>query len=292
VTLVEMKRAILNDVLSRVPDKPLYHYTRQSGLLGIIGKRQIWATHSQYLNDRREYKHALDLVNEEIKRLLTSADPESQSVLQNMKEGISGIESMNVCVCSFSEERDSLSQWRAYGSGTSGFAIGFTGDGLAAATKKEGWFLAPCIYDPSEQRTLIRALVEEALEQCIEKKNTDDLLMDRDYWARGGSLGAYLHRYALMLKDPSFREEREWRIISKPLMSSRDLFSFREGSSLLIPYYKVFLARDGLEFRVHEVVVGPTPDGQRSRRSVRSFLRHHGLEKVPVEVSSVPYRNW
>jgi hypothetical protein len=75
-----------------------------------------------------------------------------------------------------------------------------------------------------------------------------------------------------MLKDPSFREEREWRIIS--------------------PYYKVSLARDGSEFRVHEVVVGPTPDVERSRRSVSSFLRHHGLEKVPVEVSGVPYRNW
>jgi hypothetical protein len=55
-----MKRAILNEVLSRRPDKPLYDYTRQSGLLGIIGKRQIWATHSQYLNDRREYKHTLE----------------------------------------------------------------------------------------------------------------------------------------------------------------------------------------------------------------------------------------
>jgi hypothetical protein len=79
---------------------------------------------------------------------------------------------------------------------------------------------------------------------------------------------------------------------TKRKRSSRDLFSFRAGSSLLIPYYKVSLARDGSEFRVHEVVVGPTPDVERSRRSVSSFLRYHGLEKVPVEVSGVPYRNW
>jgi hypothetical protein len=287
-----MKRAILNEVLSRRPDKPLYHYTKQSGLLGIIGNRQIWATHSQYLNDRREYKHALDLVSEEIRRLLASADQESETILQKMKEGISGIERMNVCVCSFSEERDSLSQWRAYGSGTSGFAIGFSGDCLAAVTKKEGWFLAPCIYDPSDQRTVIRSLVEEALEQSMEKKNEDDTEIGKDYWARGASLGAYMHRYALILKDPSFREEREWRIISRPLTSSRGLFDFREGCSLLVPYYKVSLAGDGLAFSVHEVVVGPTPDGERSRRSVRSLLLHHGLENVPVEVSNVPYRNW
>lgn len=140
-----MKRAILNDVLSYRPNKPLYHYTKQSGLLGIIGEKQIWATHSQYLNDRREYKHALDLVCEEINRLDATTDHHSRSFLQGMKDGISGIESMNVCVCSFSEERDSLSQWRAYGSGTSGFAIGLPGDLIVAATEKLQWYLAPCI---------------------------------------------------------------------------------------------------------------------------------------------------
>lgn len=289
---VRMKRAILNEALSRRPDKPLYHYTSQSGLLGIIGNKEIWATHSQYLNDRREYKHALDLVCEEIKGLLTSGNQESQSILRNMKDGISGIESINVCVCSFSEECDSLSQWRAYGSRTSGFAIGFLGDFIAAATEKHQWYLAPCIYDLSEQRALIRSLVEEALEQCIEGKSASETEEERDYWARGGSLGAYLHRYAPILKDCSFREEREWRIISRPLMCKSPRFDFRKGSSLLIPYYRLPLDGEGLPFRVHEVIVGPTPDVERSKHSVKSLLVRQGLENVPVEASRVPFRDW
>jgi Protein of unknown function (DUF2971) len=287
-----MKRAILNDVLSYKPNRPLYHYTKQSGLLGIFGTKQIWATHSQYLNDRREYKHALGLVCEEIDRLVATADHQSRSFLQGMKDGISGIESMNVCVCSFSEERDSLSQWRAYGSGTSGFAIGLPGDFIVAATERLQWYLAPCIYDLSKQRTLIRSLVEEVLEQCIEGENAGEREMERHYWERGGSLCAYLNRYGPILKDPAFREEKEWRIISRPLMCSGELFDFREGNSLLIPYYKLPLAGEDLAFRVHEVVVGPTPDGERSKCSVRSFLVRHGLKDVTVEVSSVPYRNW
>lgn len=139
-----MKRAILDEVLSRRPDKPLYHYTRQSGLLGIIRDKQIWATHTQYLNDRREYLHALDLVRKEIDELLATTDRQSRSILQEMKDGLSGTERMNVCVCSFSEDRDSLSQWRAYGAGTSGFAIGLPGDFLAAATEKNNgsWLVA------------------------------------------------------------------------------------------------------------------------------------------------------
>jgi hypothetical protein len=75
-------------------------------------------------------------------------------------------------------------------------------------------------------------------------------------------------------------------------MCVHELFDFREGMSLLIPYYKLPLGGEGLAFRVHEVVVGPTPDGRRSQHSVRSFLTRHGLDDVPVQVSGVPYRNW
>lgn len=151
----------------------------------------------------------------------------------------------------------------------------------------------PVHYDLSKQRTLIRCLVEEVLEQCIEGEDAEgETEIEEGYWERGGSLCAYLNRYGPILKDPAFREEKEWRIISRPLMCSSELFDFREGNSLLIPYYKFPLAGEDLAFRVHEVVVGPTLDGERSKRSVRSFLVRHDLEDVTVEVSSVPYRNW
>jgi hypothetical protein len=65
-----MKRVLLNEVLSHEPDKPLYHYTTQRGILGIIGAKELWVTHTQYLNDRREFRHAVDLTSAEIKRLM------------------------------------------------------------------------------------------------------------------------------------------------------------------------------------------------------------------------------
>src|SRR5437667_1531135 len=173
------KRAILNDVLSRIPDKPLYHYTTQAGLLGIINAREIWATHTQYLNDRREFLHAVDLVRNEIQRLAQetpnhSDQPAREQMLQRMQEALSrSPENMNVCVCSFSEDSDSLSQWRAYGR-SSGFAVGFSGEVLKASTQRLEWYLAPCIYDPSEQRALVRALVENVLEENLSGETLDD----------------------------------------------------------------------------------------------------------------------
>jgi hypothetical protein len=285
-----MKRTILNEVLSRKPEVLLYHYTRQSGLLGIIGKKEIWATHTQYLNDRREYLHALGVVREEIDKLLVSSGQESRTILEEMKNGISGIERMNVCVCSFSEDRDSLAQWRAYSSGASGFAIGFPGDFLAEVAEGKQWYLAPCIYEPDQQRALIRALVEEVFEQNVERRDRNEA--EQDHLPLGGSLCAYLHRYAPLLKDYSFRGEKEWRVISRPLFCEHELFDFREGNSMLIPYYRLPLIDKNQNFRIHEVVVGPTPNEQQPQRSVKSFLVRHGYEEVPVVLSGVPYRNW
>ena len=36
------------------PEGLLYHYTTQKGLLGILDKKCIWATHLRYLNDTSE----------------------------------------------------------------------------------------------------------------------------------------------------------------------------------------------------------------------------------------------
>jgi hypothetical protein len=51
--------------LYRQPPDILYHYTTQPGLLGIIRTQEIWASHTQYLNDAREFRHAIAVVEDE-----------------------------------------------------------------------------------------------------------------------------------------------------------------------------------------------------------------------------------
>ena len=284
-----MKRQILTDVLSCKPPDALYHYTTQAGFLGIVKNKEIWATHTQYLNDRREYLHALRIVREEIMAIVRATNgPQHKELLKDMADDVEGIESMNVCVSSFSEDKDSLSQWRAYSGASSGFAIGFSGKLLSKVTKSESFYLAPCIYDHSKQRKLIRVLIEEILEENIEGKPWDN----EDHIPKGGNLCAYLHRYAPILKDPSFKEEREWRIISRPLSCKFERFEFRPGKSMLIPYYRFPLSKDKVPFHVHEIVVGPTPHPIQAEHSASSFLVSEGLRNVPVNISIVPYRSW
>lgn len=287
----KFEQVILNSVLSKTPPgQPLYHYTTQDGLLGIVQNRDIWATHHQCLNDRQEYLHAKELVREEIQRRLTTAKPGSESFLKVMLSALEppGHEDVNLYVASFSEQWDSLSQWRAYGAATSGFALGFQCDHLVLP---DGFMFVRCIYDPDQQQKVVEAIVSEVLERS--RKAT---LLD----TTSAHLRFILHTLALTLKHPKFKEEEEWRIISPVLMDFAPAFplieetklAFRHGKSVLTPYRSIPLKDDKNNFPLNEVVVGPNPSPQQAHRSVQSLLNSESLNAVAVRDSDIPYRNW
>lgn len=274
----------------------MYHYTTQQGLLGIVRDKEIWASHTQYLNDVREFRHALELVKEELSaKRQAAADEFASKCLVAMQETIdSGMESVNVCVCSFSEQGDSLSQWRAYGGAASGFAIGFSGTSLRKISDDQQGWLAPVVYDEVKQRILVRKLLDDVLEE------NRKVLDNQEPRPTGGNLGAYLSRYAPILKHKSFQEEREWRIITRPLLCTGDRFGYRPGASMLIPYYRLPLA-DQKWLGIREIIIGPTPHADQSHNSVGGLLlkndcRTYGIlpddDFVAIRSSEVPYRSW
>jgi hypothetical protein len=143
------------------------------------------------------------------------------------------------------------------------------------------------------------SIVDRVVEENVQRLQRGEKLVckNRGEWKdvitpQGGNLLACLHRYAPILKDKSFSEEREWRIISRPLMCTRERFGFRPGTSMLIPYYRVPISFSDQKVRLDEVVVGPTPHVEEARLAVWGFLVRQELEEVPVNSSAVPYRNW
>jgi hypothetical protein len=201
----------LNSFLLQKPSKPLYHYTTQRGLLGIIDSKKMWVTHTQYLNDRREFVHAVELVKKELDRRLEVEQVEgTRDLLLFMQRalGWGAPEKNSVCVCSFSEDRDSLSQWRAYG-GVSGYAIGFPPDVLYRAAFNKRWFLAPCIYLTSEQLALVEQFVDTITTQNAAMHFTDEETQsDGRLLTYGANLLAQLNRFAPVLKDKHFAGNR------------------------------------------------------------------------------------
>jgi hypothetical protein len=153
------------------------------------------------------------------------------------------------------------------------------------------FWLAPVLYDERDQRALIRTLIEDVLAENLQRRATPT--GDNEPGKpRGGNLGAYLNRYAPILKHKSFSEEREWRIISRPLFCTHERFGYRAGASMLVPYFRIPLSSEERPLRIEEVIVGPTPNPQQSTNSMRGFLVRQHLLKTRLRNSEAPYRNW
>ena len=284
----------VKEILFRQPPEILYHYTGQEGLLGIIGEREIWASHTQYLNDQREFRHAIELVQDELSLMAERAGTQAGPFVAEMDQGMrqhDGMESINVCVCSFSEKGDILSQWRAYGDGVAKYSIGFSGVLLRQVSDRMNSWLVPCLYGEQEQRELVRALLEDVLQENMARATQGDVESEDRDLPRGGNLIAYLNRYAPILKHETFSEEREWRIVTRPLPCTHQRFGYRPGRSMLIPYYRIPLAGADVEFGIDRIVVGPAPHGDQAVEAVKSLVVKH-RRKVQVLGSVVPLRNW
>ncbi len=289
------KSPILNSVLTARPIPLLYHYTDQKGLLGIVkgDKKEIWATHHQYLNDTQEYLHAKGLIRDEIELRLGGAEPDARSLLEAMRSALDGPgnEDVNLYVASFSEDGDSLPQWRAYG----GFALGFWGDRLVLPKR---FTITRCIYRPEEQCEVAKAIVADVLEGTLEKMPVLDLSNAK--LTVSVVVRSQLHTFALIFKHRKFKDENEWRIVSPVLMDFKPAYpveeeinlDFRPGKSMLIPYQRVPLRDERNGFPLHEVVIGPNPNKEQSRRSIESLLRSQGLVATKVLSSEIPYRDW
>jgi hypothetical protein len=295
---------IVAELLPRKAPETLYHYTTQAGLIGVIRDTEIWATHTQYLNDRREYVHAIGLVRDAIgDRLKSAANTVVKEVLEEMFARVSDdLASINVCVCSFSEDGDSLSQWRAYCEPMAGYAIGFDSTFLVARGAKQQFVLTPCLYSSNEQSQFVNDFLDRVVAENLQHRDLPEGSDDYEFWHSGGNFVAFLHRIAPVLKDKSFESEREWRLISRPLMNTNPNFAYRPGRSMVVPFFKVQLGVDPDEVgskRFHQIVVGPTPNPRQALGSVRSLLASVKLMNtftpggpVRVDTSAVPYRAW
>ncbi len=269
----------------------LYHYTDQSGFIGIIENREFWATKIQYLNDENEYKLAIQLSKEYLEELINGT--KVKITIEKFKyyiDQIKSVSDMHVCVCSLSEEGDLLSQWRGYSQKLGGYSIGFNASALEFEANKMGFKLMKCIYDPAEQKRVISELIDNELEKYKKKDSYDFEYCD--------NIDFFLEQLAMLspiIKDSNFKEEAEWRLVAG--VSFGDL-NFRPGASMITPYCKISLGTN-MSNLLNNVIIGHTPHTSLAVKATQAFLtnQHPPLDddftcKFKVSVSSIPFRNW
>jgi hypothetical protein len=276
--------------LNRPSQEPVYHYCSEEGLLGILQSRCIWLTNHHAMNDPSEGKLAGQLLNDFEDRFRTTGQIQVFARLKEQLKHCLG----DTYLASFSADGDVLSQWRAYADNGRGFALGFdalTFEGVrnqfpkGDGTKENSLGMSGVIYDTTAQRNLISDLVEELIEANGEESKLQE--------ATG-----LMNWFACVFKASGFREEKEWRIMYKPLVplaiprggfkafGALEPVHFRRTKFGIIPYFKMPL--DMTKNPLLEIIKGPMNPAIAG--VIEMFALSQGFQGVRVRKSAIELR--
>jgi hypothetical protein len=303
-----MPTPFLESLLSERPTKPLYHYTTPAGLIGIVQSKSLWASGIQYLNDTAEYKHATSVAMDLLRQKLENDRDPWNDLYRKLLKGESLYQDATALfVGSLSEAKDKLSQWRAYCPNGGGFSVGFAPELMERQAEKQGFKLLKCQYEPIKQSAICAELIEngctaaEEAQAYLGKRPVQPERNEKVDQRVAQIVGIYegfvlpLMRIAPAIKNQSFEEECEWRIVRGPLSPFDEPDSnilFRPGKYAVIPYLEFALAEKDSMLDVEEIIIGPSPDPEQTRKSVEYLLKLRGVRCKEIHGYSGTYRNW
>ena len=295
--------------LSHLPDaephlpapRLLYHYTNAAGLLGIIETGVIWATNVFYLNDESEIRYGKDILDRFVEQRFPD-NPATREVIANFVGLLrSGPEAwgdhMHAFVACFSEDPDSLSQWRGYADGTNGFAIGFSREVLERASEgtesTPDFALHRVVYERDRQLATLDQAVGKTVEDFANyAAGKTSLVGDHEGTLKIFSMAESTALCVTKFKSSAFHEEKEWRALSYlPHGELHKYCQFRLTRVGVTPYVNLtVLDRDGLSNALQEIRIGPTVHRDLAYGAARSLLHVRGLTDVDITHSSIPLR--
>lgn len=276
----------------------VYHYCSLDTFLSIIQNSKIWLSDVLKSNDKLEYLWIRNRVNDEIKVLL-SENKKALKIWNKFEKLGSEITNQIIYTACFSEAEDSLSQWREYAQGAEGIAIGFSKTYLRALNSDNRPYLTfeKVVYEAEKQSGFIKSEAKAKIE-TMQFKPVGHVAMELDI--------DYSLEYSLH-KNPSFVEEREWRIIflSLPRRAVSDFalegfhFSkteFRSVNGKIVSYIELDFERIKRQL-IKKIYIGPK--SKVSRQDIQNVLELNGYYDdveynfdmpIPIVHSSSSYR--
>jgi hypothetical protein len=290
--------ASLMDQLDWKPDPELiiWHYTSGPGLISIVESGTIFSTQVSCLNDATEIRYAASQLREALSSTLPSMT-EGEPATGFVKRYIELLEDdgavpnnvgLPYFVSCFSTLEDDLSQWRSYGGGENGYAIGFRAKDLFGVANS---LVAHVIYDKDKHATLASQAAEstirfykEGLDHKIE--NWNDMFLNA--W------DSALTQLAPLIKDPGFRLEQEVRLIHQLQIVEIADIRVLQRKTMMSRHFPIRYPAGGPSHKprlpIYRVIVGPSRHKEISRISVDTLLRTHGYQGGLVSTSARPYQ--
>jgi hypothetical protein len=318
----------VSEHISREIPITLWHYTNFQALYGIVTSKRIWATEYRFLNDREEFVHAKKLAMEVIEgvpelvgQLFPARDAIRRAVNLAFNTGPLREDRCRIMMASFSEHGDLLSQWRGYSGLSTGVSIGLDLRDIRPPSDLGSMVtFAPCLYADDEKRALLKAIFDHfscglqkwwdsmislGLQQQMGIGQHDPQLIRQlisEHSKEQHDVLAHFQTHMLsdllkaapLLKDKSFAEEKEWRLVlpvNAARLPTNPPFEFRPGRDALIPYIAHplnNLASQEEPIKCNDLILGPGSHPS-AEVGVNLFLEAQHI-RVLARASMVPYR--
>jgi hypothetical protein len=310
------------------PEEPVvvYHYASIGTMMTIVENAEVWATSISYLNDVSERDHYLQLIRDRTSFYRQTHTLPDESIFEDLLDADNPDDLgflTRPFVASFSQEDDSLPQWRSYCPQGNGVAVGFSVDCLkrsflnkrpvdpnkkAMLTVKQRLSFHRVDYSDASNVQSLDDDITKTISESLQSADGDRIPEEDNRYSHAPSLyfKVIMEGHASFKKHPSFSAEREYRLLVDPIYWEDDYLAFRPTRSTLVPYLRVTIPRMRSDYvsprkpfafpvtRSHfidRVVIGPTTNKNLSLDAVSSFFRKHNMN-VDVASSKVPYRDW
>lgn len=315
-----IQTGIVNTRMPWLPDwnraPTIWHYTTGDTLIRILKSGTIWTTQVACLNDRNEVQLASDRFRDAMKRAganVPKGDPASVVIhIGSHKHMEDEAATSPWFVACFSERENDLSQWRAYGSGEGGYALGFDMRELYWYAERNGARLYPVVYDRQNQMRIADEVVFVILKffrDGLDKR--PGVPVDSFLALFGSMVEPMIAELGPLAKDDSFNAEAEWRLIRQLRVEDVPQLEYQQRRQMISRHYPLRLhapqsrtdvprPRPGespmpgvVMPALRRVIVGPSPFKERSRISVGDLLATAGYPpgQVRVSVSEIPYQS-
>jgi hypothetical protein len=295
--LVQLEDEIFNVCKGPAPPARLFHYTTETGLVGILGQLEFRVTHFTGTNDGDEIQVADPIFIDVFNRRLSEFDePHVNAMLTGLirqYRDLSAAKYLDVHIGCLSEAGDLASQWRDYADEGRGYCLEFDLTQLAAMHSRleltpeqaavaqqssdppAALDVVPVIYRPVRQSALVQRAVDVAialLRQNVAAASEDEARR----LTRRASVALVRTAAALSCQFKKLRwaSELEWRTT---LISARG----KLRPPVTIPFRDL---ANPTRTPLRSVVVGPAGKGLATVREQLAALRHDG---VPVSRSNV-----
>ncbi|MBN8908087.1 MAG: DUF2971 domain-containing protein [Rhodospirillales bacterium] len=289
---------------SRTHHSPLWHYTTGQGAIDIIKSGELWVTQISCLNDSTELTYASDVLSYVGRQLLNNSGLSSELFRKIYERLITTMTVRDVrtvesptYIGSFSEDGDDLSQWRAYGNGEGGIAIGFNVSDLKLPPETN-CLLTKVEYDEQRQMAVAQRIWEATVDFADRHGGRRSALVYEawlrtflDHWAE------QLIYIAPMFKHPSFHHEKEWRIVKKLDPDDMTDILVQQKNSMIRRHFALRFGPhvgDGKpRLPICAIRLGPTRHRRTSEAGIRAHLHAQGydLNAITVDSSYAPLRS-